>query len=463
MAVENRAIARDVQARRPIESQRGKTKGRRGKSSGSERSNRMARRNGAGTWTLVSIAAAIAPLAASLAGRAENPHRDPKGEVTFQGRTWVSFADKAEASTYQAKEALHVSTKGGGMVYLKDAEIADGIIEADIAKGPFTGIVFRGQDSQHADCIYFRPQAAVGQGEARDHVVQHCAWGDPKTEWSHLRKNFPGKYEAYADVPADGWFHARLELNGLQIKVFVNHATKPCLIVEKALSGQARGKLGLWAWDGYFSNLTYSPAVSQPSTPLLPDLSGAPAERGWRLVQRTASVVETRGRKALRLEKPRGGSVGLAIVNSASIGDCEIEAEMLADANIGLGVAFGLQDERTYEAVYFRPFAFQAAQAGQRQEAVQYCYYPKFDFGRLRKEHPGAYEKDVSPGPPLGGWFRARIRVDAETVTVHVNNATEPCLVAKRLNPRQSGNVALWVGNGCPGEFASLKVTPVGK
>lgn len=423
----------------------------------------MARRNGAGTWTLVSIAAAIAPLAASLAGRAENPHRDPKGEVTFQGRTWVSFADKAEASTYQAKEALHVSTKGGGMVYLKDAEIADGIIEADIAKGPFTGIVFRGQDSQHADCIYFRPQAAVGQGEARDHVVQHCAWGDPKTEWSHLRKNFPGKYEAYADVPADGWFHARLELNGLQIKVFVNHATKPCLIVEKALSGQARGKLGLWAWDGYFSNLTYSPAVSQPSTPLLPDLSGAPAERGWRLVQRTASVVETRGRKALRLEKPRGGSVGLAIVNSASIGDCEIEAEMLADANIGLGVAFGLQDERTYEAVYFRPFAFQAAQAGQRQEAVQYCYYPKFDFGRLRKEHPGAYEKDVSPGPPLGGWFRARIRVDAETVTVHVNNATEPCLVAKRLNPRQSGNVALWVGNGCPGEFASLKVTPVGK
>jgi hypothetical protein len=136
----------------------------------------------------------------------------------------------------------------------------DGTIECDIAEAPFTGLFFRAADAQHADCVYFRPQNAVPGVKAldgspgRDKVVQYVAWGDPKSEWQYLRKNFPGKYENYADVPLDDWFHVRLEIKGRQVQVFVNDDKEPSLTVKETLQENRKGKIGLWAWDGYFAN-----------------------------------------------------------------------------------------------------------------------------------------------------------------------------------------------------------------
>ena len=204
----------------------------------------------------------------SSAAIAENPHKIPKGGIELQGQKWVSYADKAEASKYKDKDALHVTTNGGGMVMLDGVLLEDGTIECDIAQGPFTGLFFRAADAQHADCVYFRPQNAVPGAKAldgtpaRDKVVQYVAWGNPKSEWPYLRKNFPGKYERYADVPADGWFHVRLEIKGRQVQVFVNDAKEPCLTVEATLQENRKGMVGLWAWDGYFANFRCLPAPS---------------------------------------------------------------------------------------------------------------------------------------------------------------------------------------------------------
>jgi hypothetical protein len=44
------------------------------------------------------------------------------------------------------------------------------------------------------------------------------------------------------------------------VKVFVNDAKEPCLTVEETLQENRKGKIGLWAWDGYFSNFTFKPS-----------------------------------------------------------------------------------------------------------------------------------------------------------------------------------------------------------
>ena len=61
-------------------------------------------------------------------------------------------------------------------------------------------------------------------------------------------------------MPGDGWFHVRLEIKGRQVKVFVNDAKEPCLTVEETLQENRKGKIGLWAWDGYFSNFAFKPS-----------------------------------------------------------------------------------------------------------------------------------------------------------------------------------------------------------
>lgn len=124
-----------------------------------------------------------------------------------------------------------------------------------------------------------------------------------------------------------------------------------------------------------------------------------------------------------------------------------------------IGVAFRVVDAQTHDAVYFRPFNFRAADAERHSHAVQYVSHPKWDWSRLRKEHPGEYERAIMPEPDGDEWFHARIAVERPKVSVYVNGATEPSLVVNELSDRSAGSLGLWVGEGSAGHFASLKVT----
>jgi hypothetical protein len=128
-----------------------------------------------------------------------------------------------------------------------------------------------------------------------------------------------------------------------------------------------------------------------------------------------------------------------------------------------LGVAFHGLDEKTFDAVYFRPFNFRATDPTRRQHAVQYIAHPAFSWQRLRSERPEEFENPVEPQPDPAGWFHVRIVVVHPTVKVFVNDGSEPCLVVTQLSDRQTGWVGLWVGNGSGGEFANLRITPAGK
>jgi ssDNA-binding replication factor A large subunit len=59
----------------------------------------------------------------------------------------------------------------------------------------------------------------------------------------------------------NGWFHVRVVVAGSQVRVFVNDATEPSLVVNR-LSERTKGLVGLWVGNnsgGDFANLRIRP------------------------------------------------------------------------------------------------------------------------------------------------------------------------------------------------------------
>ena len=200
------------------------------------------------------------------------------------------------------------------------------------------------------------------------------------------------------------------------------------------------------------------PAQAQPQT-ITPDLSGLPGEQGWKLFNRSATLIAKGGAPAVRLEG--SGESGFVRLENLKFGDGTIELD-LRGKNISqqsfLGVAFHGTDARTYDAVYFRPFNFRSTDPARRLRAVQYVSHPTHTWQKLREQFPGKYEKAVNPVPDPDDWFHARLVIAWPKVSVFVNDASEPCLVVDQLTDRKQGWIALWV-SVAGGDFANLKVT----
>ena len=192
-----------------------------------------------------------------------------------------------------------------------------------------------------------------------------------------------------------------------------------------------------------------------------PDLSSIEDGAKWRIVNRQAVAFEDAGRKAVRLdEKPGDGIVWL---NGVEFSEGAIEVD-LKGRNIPqksfIGLAFHGVDDTTYEAVYFRPFNFNAVEAVRRSHSVQYISHPAHTWYRLREEKPGVYENALDPALDPDGWFHVAIELSEHSVSVFVNGAEKPSLKVERLAGRRSGAVGLWVGNGSDGNFANLRIMP---
>jgi hypothetical protein len=159
--------------------------------------------------------------------------------------------------------------KGGislsGVVYLKDVTFSKGTIEVDlrgkdVLQQSFIGIAFHGVDTVTYDAVYFRPFNFRSTDPVRKiHAVQYVS--EPEFPWHRLREEKNGIYEKGIDPPpaATEWFHAKIVVDENQIRVFVNNAENPALVVNK-LNSRTEGRIGLWnvGLPGDFANLTLS-------------------------------------------------------------------------------------------------------------------------------------------------------------------------------------------------------------
>jgi hypothetical protein len=192
------------------------------------------------------------------------------------------------------------------------------------------------------------------------------------------------------------------------------------------------------------------------------DVTAVGKDPRWQVAGRTTAVVDTNGKRALRMIEV-APVMGLVWLKDYDFADGTIEVDLLGRSQpvqgSFLGVAFHIADAQSYEAVYFRPFNFRAADSTRHSHAVQYISHPAYPWQRLRSEHPGQYEAAVMPEPDGDQWFHVRVVVEQPRVTVFVNDTRTPALVVKELGDRAKGSLGLWVGEGSAGVFANLRVT----
>ena len=183
--------------------------------------------------------------------------------------------------------------------------------------------------------------------------------------------------------------------------------------------------------------------------------------KGLQVFNRAATSFTDGPRTGVRLSAAADN--GVAWLRGVELANGTIELDIRGKDVQGqsfVGVAFHGADDSTYDAVYLRPFNFRTDDSVRHNHAVQYVSHPTYPWQKLRAEHPGEYEKSVTPAPDPNGWFHVRVVVASPKVSVYVAEATEPSLVVTLLSQRRRGRVGLWVGNGSDGDFANLKIVP---
>jgi len=150
---------------------------------------------------------------------------------------------------------------------------------------------------------------------------------------------------------------------------------------------------------------------------------------------------------------------GLGILEDIEFHKGIIEVEFLGENNPGksfIGIAFNIQNDNTYEAIYFRPFNFVAEEQIRKDHMVQYIFHPEFTWRKLRDERTGEFENEIADPPNPDDWFKAIIRINDSKVEVYINEISEPVLSVNRLTSTKSNKIGVWTGFGSSGRFRNL-------
>ena len=171
--------------------------------------------------------------------------------VPFDSDRWQIKDPKARIEDHLGRKSLYLAS---GFAFLKDIVFENGVIEVDIAAPTlrsFVGIVFRFENVDDHETVYFRPHKS-----GLEDAVQYAPSFNGATCW----QLYSGKgFTAAVEIPKQQWLHARIEISGLGGKVYFNDSDKPVLVIEDLKRGYSRGSAGLSAGanGGHFSNFTY--------------------------------------------------------------------------------------------------------------------------------------------------------------------------------------------------------------
>jgi len=154
---------------------------------------------------------------------------------------------------------------------------------------------------------------------------------------------------------------------------------------------------------------------------------------------------------------------GLGILEDIEFNKGIIEVELLGENNPGksfIGIAFNIQNDKTYEVIYFRPFNFIAKEQIRKDHMVQYIFHPEFTWRKLRDERTGEFEGEIANPPDPDDWYKVIININEEKVEVYVNDISEPVLIVDRLTSTKSNKIGMWTGFGSSGRFRNLVLRP---
>jgi hypothetical protein len=193
--------------------------------------------------------------------------------------------------------------------------------------------------------------------------------------------------------------------------------------------------------------------------------AGAATFKGKKGVRVTISP-ETMRRAQTMTPQQQGEIETLAVIEGLQFSNGVIEAEIAGslapEAGAGargfVGIAFRLQNERTYDAFYLRPTNGRAEDQERRNHTAQYISHPDWPWFRLRRESPSKYESYVDIVPDE--WIRVRIEVRGDRARLFVNGEEQPTLIVNdvKSGASRAGAIALWIGPGTVAHFRNLTV-----
>jgi hypothetical protein len=179
---------------------------------------------------------------------------------------------KAALTDHLGRRAVQLSdfpgnnpADSGMLAVIPEITFKDGMIEVESAGGPingptpgFLGLAFRIQDEMEKfEYVYLRPRNGRHENQLqRNHSCQYAS--HPGFGWKKLRDEFPGAYESYVDLEVDAWTKMKLDIRGAKLRLFINDAPQPCLVVNDLKLGDVSGAVALWigpATRAYFRNL----------------------------------------------------------------------------------------------------------------------------------------------------------------------------------------------------------------
>ncbi len=152
---------------------------------------------------------------------------------------------------------------------------------------------------------------------------------------------------------------------------------------------------------------------------------------------------------------------GIAIIKDLKFDEGIIEVELKGENNPQksfVGIAFNIQNDSIYEAVYFRPFNFQSNEKVRREHSVQYISKPEFEWRFLRTNYKGQFESEYPRQPSPDEWFKVRVKIDGKKVFVYDQETKVELLSIERLTKQISNRIGLWTGYNSKGEFRNLKI-----
>jgi len=177
-----------------------------------------------------------------------------------------------------------------------------------------------------------------------------------------------------------------------------------------------------------------------------------------RVVNREISSID-KATNSIALNDKQGD--GLAIIEEIDFEVGTLEIDLKGEDIRGksfVGIAFNIQNDSTYEAIYFRPFNFQAKEKIRREHSVQYISHPKHNWRFLRTNNEGQFEAEFGRQPAPADWFKVEIKVEKESVIVYDKVTDKELLAVKRLAKPTSKKIGLWMGNNSKGGFRNLRI-----
>lgn len=205
-------------------------------------------------------------LEETITNEAEAQMIIPDLNAVPKGSGWNGTIQRANLVEKDGAPAIEFNKLDWHLVWLDGFEFNNGTIEFDAKgkseppQGSFVGVAFRVVDDVVYDAVYFRPfNFRASDAERKSHAVQYVS--SPLWNWDRLRSEKPGQYEMPIDPAPDGdmWFHAKIVLEGQEIRVFVNNAEEPALQVT-ALNDRSGGSVGIWCYGyGVIANLQVTP------------------------------------------------------------------------------------------------------------------------------------------------------------------------------------------------------------